>query len=257
MGRLCKWRATIDANEIVKLAESLLNANPKLAKLRDDDDRLPIHWAASYNRLPIVEILSERKDFDPDVQVRDPIVLPTFPKGREGTRSDKTHIKDGAGWTPLMIASSLKEAGPLIDLLLSKSADPTLVTSTGATALHFAVSKSNLDTAKKLIANKASARVKDKRGQLPLHRAAAVGSVPMVKLLLENRSPVNGSDGDGCTALHHAVAEGHGDTAVVLLKAGAETDKRDNSGALALDLAPDAKVRSYITRAAEEEGITL
>lgn len=143
-----------------------------------------------------------------------------------------------------MIASSLKEADPLIDLLLSKSADPTLVTSTGATALHFAVSKSNLDTAKKLITNKASARVKDKRGQLPLHRAAAVGSVPMVKLLLENRSPVNGSDGDGCTALHHAVAEGHGDTAVVLLKAGAETDKRDNSGALALDLAPDAKVRS-------------
>ncbi|THX84571.1 putative proteasome regulatory particle subunit [Aureobasidium pullulans] len=216
----------------INLAESLLNANPKLAKLRDDDDRLPIHWAASYNRLPIVEILSERKDFDPDVQ-------------------------DGAGWTPLMIASSLKEADPLIDLLLSKSADPTLVTSTGATALHFAVSKSNLDTAKKLIANKASARVKDKRGQLPLHRAAAVGSVPMVKLLLENRSPVNGSDGDGCTALHHAVAEGHGDTAVVLLKAGAETDKRDNSGALALDLAPDAKVRSYITRAAEEEGIAL
>ncbi|THV73138.1 putative proteasome regulatory particle subunit [Aureobasidium pullulans] len=217
MGRLCKWRATTDANEIVNLAESLLNANPKLAKLRDDDDRLPIHWAASYNRLPI----------------------------------------DGAGWTPLMIASSLKEADPLIDLLLSKSADPTLVTSTGATALHFAVSKSNLDTAKKLIAHKASARVKDKRGQLPLHRAAAVGSVPMVKLLLENRSPVNGSDGDGCTALHHAVAEGHGDTAVVLLKAGAETDKRDNSGALALDLAPDAKVRSYITRAAEEEGIAL
>lgn len=143
-----------------------------------------------------------------------------------------------------MIASSLKEADPLIDLLLSKSADPTLITSTGATALHFAVSKSNLDTAKKLIANKASARVKDKRGQLPLHRAAAVGSVPMVKLLLENRSPVNGSDGDGCTALHHAVAEGHGDTAVVLLKAGAETDKRDNSGTLALDLAPDAKVLS-------------
>jgi 26S proteasome non-ATPase regulatory subunit 10 len=45
-------------------------ANPKLAKLRDDDDRLPIHWATSYNRLPLVEILSDRKDFDPDVQVR-------------------------------------------------------------------------------------------------------------------------------------------------------------------------------------------
>lgn len=146
-----------------------------------------------------------------------------------------------------MIASSLKDTStsdPLINLLLAKNADPTLTTSTGATALHFAASKSNLDTAKKLLEHKASARVKDKRGQLPLHRAAAVGNVPMIKLLLQNRSPVNASDGDGCTALHHAIAEGHGDAAVVLLKAGAETDKKDSTGALALDLAPDAKVSS-------------
>lgn len=44
-------------------------ANPKLSNRRDDDDRLPLHWAASYNRLPIVELLSERKDFDVDAQV--------------------------------------------------------------------------------------------------------------------------------------------------------------------------------------------
>lgn len=144
-----------------------------------------------------------------------------------------------------MIASSLKDTStsdPLINLLLAKNADPTLTTSTGATALHFAASKSNLDTAKKLLEHKASARVKDKRGQLPLHRAAAVGNVPMIKLLLASRSPVNATDADGCTALHHAIAEGHGDAAVVLLKAGAETDKKDSTGALALDLAPDAKV---------------
>ena len=44
-------------------------ANPKLATRRDDDDRLPIHWAISYNHRPIVDILVSRKDFDPDVQV--------------------------------------------------------------------------------------------------------------------------------------------------------------------------------------------
>ena len=44
-------------------------ANPKLATQKDDDDRLPIHWAVSYNHLPIVELLVSRKDFDPDVQV--------------------------------------------------------------------------------------------------------------------------------------------------------------------------------------------
>lgn len=48
---------------------TILQANPKLATQKDDDDRLPIHWAVSYNHLPIVELLVSRKDFDPDVQV--------------------------------------------------------------------------------------------------------------------------------------------------------------------------------------------
>jgi len=59
---------------------------------------LPLHWACSYNHLPIVELLVSRKDFDPDVQ-------------------------DGSGWTPLMIASSLPEGDELVDLLLRKGAD--------------------------------------------------------------------------------------------------------------------------------------
>lgn len=32
-------------------------------------------------------------------------------------------VQDGSGWTPLMIASSLKEGDALVDLLLSKEAD--------------------------------------------------------------------------------------------------------------------------------------
>lgn len=43
-----------------------------------------------------------------------------------------------------------------------------------------------------------------------------------------------------------AISEGHGDTALVLLKAGGETDKRDVDGNLAIDLAPDKKVKHKI-----------
>ncbi|MCJ1252518.1 Ankyrin-2 [Lignoscripta atroalba] len=210
--------------------ESLLNANPRLATKRDDDERLPIHWAVSYNHLPIVELLVSRKDFDPDAQ-------------------------DASGWTPLMIASSLREGDELLDILLNKEADVNMKNYSGQTALHFCASKNNLETARKLISHKASARVKDKRGQLALHRAAAVGSVPMVKLLLENKSPLNATDMSGYTALHHAISEGHGDTALVLLKAGAETDKKDVDGHLAIELAPDTKIRKFIIQSAEREGI--
>ncbi|KAI9819955.1 MAG: hypothetical protein M1827_006525 [Pycnora praestabilis] len=221
------------------VVESLLNANPRLATKRDDDDRLPIHWAISYHRVPIVELLVQRKDFDPDVQ-------------------------DGSGWTPLMIASSLKEGDELVDLLLRKEADVNSKNFNGQTALHFCASKNNLQVAHSLVEHKASARIKDKRGQLALHRAAAIGSVPMVKLLLENKTPLNAADTSGLTALHHAIAEGHGDTALLLLKSGVETDKRDMEGHLAIDLAPDAKakiilgvIRNFILKSAEREGLEL
>ncbi|EAU38907.1 conserved hypothetical protein [Aspergillus terreus NIH2624] len=218
-----------------QLVESLLSANPKLANVKDDDDRLAIHWAAAFNRLPVVELLVSTKNFDPDVE-------------------------DGSGWTPLMIAASLKnaEGDAIIELLLRKGADVSVKSSSGQNALHFATSKGNLSTVRTLIANKCSARVKDRRGQLPLHRAAAIGSSPIIKVLLEEgKSPVNATDMDGLTALHHAISEGHGDAAITLLKAGAETDKRSSDGLLAIDMAPDAKIRSYIMQTAEREGIEL
>ncbi|KAH6707646.1 ankyrin repeat-containing domain protein [Leptodontidium sp. 2 PMI_412] len=246
-----------------QVVESLLAANPKLAQRVDDDGRLPLHWAVSYNHLDIAKLLAATKDFDADVQ-------------------------DGSGWTPLMIAVSLKDGEELVDLLLRKDADVNAKNFTGQvrppspipkqhpipsqlvqsfpvliphqqTALHFVSSKKNIDLARRLLDHKppASARVKDKRGQYAIHRAAAVGSVPIVELLIKNKSPLNASDVAGQTPLHHAVAEGHGDTAVALLKAGADTEKKDNDGFLALDLAPDSQVKKYILKTAEMEGIEI
>ncbi|KAH0556808.1 hypothetical protein GP486_005407 [Trichoglossum hirsutum] len=54
-----------------------------------------------------------------------------------------------------------------------------------------------------------------------------------------------------------AISEGHGDTALLLLKAGAETDIQDREGQLAIDLAPDSKIRKFILQSAEREGIEL
>ncbi|KAF2202721.1 ankyrin repeat domain-containing protein [Delitschia confertaspora ATCC 74209] len=217
--------------------ETLLSSNSKLAHLRDPDERLPIHWAVSYNHLSIVELLVQVKSFDVDVP-------------------------DAAGWTPLMMACSRKngDGEQVAELLLRKGADVNMKNNNGQTALHFVSSHPPaLDLARKLIeTHKASARVKDRRGHLPLHRAAAVGSVPLLKLLLSSgKSPINATDIDGMTALHHAVSEGHGDAALFLLTQGAEWDKKDHEGHVALELAPDAKTRKYILQAAEREGIDL
>ncbi|ETN42077.1 uncharacterized protein HMPREF1541_04016 [Cyphellophora europaea CBS 101466] len=214
--------------------EALLANNPSLATLRDPDSRLALHWAAAYAHADIVRLLSSSKNFDPDAT-------------------------DASDWTALMMASSLKDDAGLeiVQFLLQKEAEPKAVSSSGATALHFASSKGSLEVCRVLLKAGAGARVRDRRAQVPLHRAAAVGSVPIVRLLLEHKSPVNGGDVDGMTPLHQAISEGHGDVAVELLKAGADTDKRDSDGRTALDCAPDKKVREFVEQAAAREGIEL
>ncbi|KAF2428859.1 putative proteasome regulatory particle subunit [Tothia fuscella] len=212
--------------------ESLLNANPSLATRRDEDERLPLHWAVSYNHMPIVQLLVEWKDFDVDAQ-------------------------DSIGWTPLMMASSRKDSDEILDLLLARGADVNKTNNNAQTPLHFATSKNSLTTARKLIIAGASTRKKDKRQQLPLHRAAAIGSVPMLKLLLDNKSPMNATDIDSFTGLHHAISEGHGDAALFLLKEGINWRKEDREGNVALKLCPDEKIKTFILTSAEREGIEL
>ena len=57
-------------NSFEILYSTFSQANPKLAERRDDDERLPIHWAVSYGHLDIALLLANLKSFDPDVQVR-------------------------------------------------------------------------------------------------------------------------------------------------------------------------------------------
>ena len=45
--------------------------------------------------------------------------------------------QDASGWTPLMIASSLKEEDGLVDLLLGKGADATIRNNSGQVTYLF------------------------------------------------------------------------------------------------------------------------
>ena len=46
-----------------------MQADPKQARRKDDDGRLPIHWAASSNQPDIVMLLTQQGGFDPDAEV--------------------------------------------------------------------------------------------------------------------------------------------------------------------------------------------
>ena len=93
-------------------------ANPRLGSKRDDDDRLPVHWAVSHNHLDIAKLFASRQDFDPDAQAScaKPDVVATL----------LIPPQDASGWSPLMMAASIPDGEAMVDLLLQREADVNL-----------------------------------------------------------------------------------------------------------------------------------
>lgn len=112
---------------------------------------------------------------------------------------------------------------------------------------------------KLLLENRSPVNATDVAGYTPLHHGEShffheTEWVVLVWLLWRcpkrflrtlTRKPTNfkGTQAYLCFLYFAAISEGHGDTALALLKAGAETDKKDVDGHLAIELAPDSKVR--------------
>lgn len=89
--------------------------------------------------------------------------------------------------------------------------DVNAVDSRGNSALHYAVSKSNLELISLLLSSGCDVTLKNKAdGHTPLHWAVAKGHFEMVRLLLvQGRSDVLEGDGRGYNCIHTAAMNGH------------------------------------------------
>ncbi len=92
--------------------------------------------------------------------------------------------------------------------LLSRGVDPNVRGNFGVTALHWAVSKGDIEMVKLLLDHGADPNIKDLAGGTPLHWAVAAGFPDIVELLLERGADPNARDNAGNTPLHIA-AMGH------------------------------------------------
>ena len=175
--------------------------------------------------------------------------------------------RDDMGFTALHYAAKNGPFGsfPILDLLLSKGADPDPVANNKSTPLHYAAMDSRSDFMPLLLGRGANPNQLDSLGRAPLHYAAKTGSVltanwllkykanvnqedsngctplhastraplafpPIVKLLLENKADVNQIDKNGRTALHYTAMSGRVDVANQLLIYGANVDIKDLQG---------------------------
>lgn len=118
--------------------------------------------------------------------------------------------------------------------LLKERADVNAAQVDGMTALHWAAYHEDLETAKLLIADGASAKVENRYGVAPLSLACTNGSASFVRMLLDAGADPNTTLRGGETALMTAARTGRVDPVKALLDAGAKVDAADRKGQTAL-----------------------
>jgi ankyrin repeat protein len=147
-------------------------------------------------------------------------------------------VPAAAADAPLADAAE-KADRPRVRSLLADRADPNAAQADGMTALHWAVSSDDADTARLLLAAGARAAAANRYGVTPLALACTNGNADLVRMLLAAGADPNATLRGGETALMTAARTGRLGPVKALLDAGAKVDAKDRKGQTALMWAAD------------------
>lgn len=239
--------------------ERILQANPHSVNCRDLDGRhsTPLHFAAGYNRVPVVEYLLSH---GADVHAKDKGGLVPLHNACSYGHYEVTEllVKHGASvnvadlwkFTPLHEAAA-KGKCEIVRLLLRHGADATKKNRDGATPLDLvrdgdqdvadllrgnsalldAAKKGNLARVQRLVTvDNINCRDAQGRNSTPLHLAAGYNNLEVAEFLLERGADVNAQDKGGLIPLHNASSYGHLDIAALLIKYNTVVNATDKWG---------------------------
>lgn len=144
--------------------------------------------------------------------------------------------QDNVGRSPLALAINFGRWA-IVDMLLSRGANPDVAEMSGFTALHRLIESmvshkvADLIRLDLLLKAGASVDAADTSGKTALHLGAAFGCPQeALGMLLDHGANIDARDNLGRTALHHAAREGAADLIGWLLERGASQDTVDNDG---------------------------
>jgi ankyrin repeat protein len=123
--------------------------------------------------------------------------------------------------------AAMRGDGPAIERLLAAHADVNEPRPDGATALHWAVYRNDLTTARALVKAGANVTLANEAGVAPLLLAAERGNPDMLALLLDAGAPVDSTLRNGETALMMATRTGNVPAIDVLAQHGADINARE------------------------------
>ena len=198
--------------------------------------RTALYWAATGGHLPVVAVLLERANADPNIARIDTGMTPLFvaamlghvdvvAKFLEHGTTDPNQAMTTDGTTPLLMAANNGHVNVVAKLLEHSATDPNQAkTDNGATPLIIIAYRDHVDIAAKLLEHSATdpnQAMTDGYGTTPLHVAAQKGRVGVVAKLLEHSSTDPNqakTDKYGSTPLCMAANKGHADVVSKLLE---------------------------------------
>src|SRR5437773_6714379 len=132
----------------------------------------------------------------------------------------------GAGRSDVADAVMTGDKAAVRTLIVRKS-DVNAPQVDGATALHWAVYRDDLETADLLIRAGAKANVANREGTTPLAMACLYGNAPMIKKLLKAGADAKERNRNGETALMLAARNGNPDAIKLLLATGVDVNAKE------------------------------
>ena len=141
----------------------------------------------------------------------------------------KGTVGERGGGTPLSLAFEGGHLG-IIEMLLSRGADPNSADNENSSPLHTATLDGHIDVVRHLLTMGADPNLRDTELQMPLCDAALEGCEDVIECLLEASADPDATDSTNRMPLFDACSNGHNGVVQSLLATGADPNARDDTG---------------------------